>query len=102
MDKQRIKTFVDKVFGDMAGEDVLTWEGYLNAHRRRRRDFAALGATATDHGHAIATVILGNLQVGLVGLLEGGGCVELLLVGAHAEEFGIARPVVLQLDGHDC
>jgi len=41
-------------FGELTGEDVFTWEGYLNAHRRRRRDFAALGATATDHSHASA------------------------------------------------
>lgn len=37
--------------GVMTGEDVSTWEGYLAAHRKRRSDFIALGATATDHGH---------------------------------------------------
>jgi len=31
-----------------------TWEGYLAAHRKRRADFRALGATATDHGHPTA------------------------------------------------
>ena len=32
-------------------------EGYLNA-TGRRRDFAALGATATDHGHASALITI--------------------------------------------
>lgn len=32
----------------------MTWGGYLDAHRARRRDFKALGATATDHGHPTA------------------------------------------------
>ena len=41
-------------FGELTGEDVTTWTGYLAAHRRRRADFRALGATATDHGHASA------------------------------------------------
>ncbi len=38
-------------FGELTGEDVYTWKGYLRAHRKRRADFIALGATATDHGH---------------------------------------------------
>ncbi|HEX6784745.1 MAG TPA: glucuronate isomerase [Sphingomicrobium sp.] len=38
-------------FGELSGEDVTTWEGYLAAHRKRRADFRAAGATATDHGH---------------------------------------------------
>lgn len=37
-------------FGELTGEDVTTWSGYLAAHRRRRADFRAMGATATDHG----------------------------------------------------
>ena len=40
--------------GEMTGEDTLTWEGYLNALRRRREVFKAHGATATDHGHPTA------------------------------------------------
>jgi glucuronate isomerase len=40
--------------GEMTGEDTATWEGYLNAHRKRRADFRAFGATSTDHGHATA------------------------------------------------
>jgi glucuronate isomerase len=39
-------------FGELAGEDVTSWDGYLAAHRKRRADFRAAGATATDHGHA--------------------------------------------------
>ncbi|RSU55612.1 glucuronate isomerase [Sphingobium yanoikuyae] len=39
-------------FGDMTGEDVESWQGYLAAHAKRRADFRAMGATATDHGFA--------------------------------------------------
>lgn len=38
-------------FAELTGEDVYGWRGYLAAHRRRRADFRAAGATATDHGH---------------------------------------------------
>jgi len=41
-------------FGELAGEDVHSWSGYLAAHRRRRADFRGAGATATDHGHPTA------------------------------------------------
>ena len=41
-------------FGEIAGEDVGSFEGYLNAHRKRRAFFAAMGATSTDHGHPSA------------------------------------------------
>ena len=41
-------------FGDLTGEDVYSWSGYLRAHRKRRADFRAAGATATDHGHPTA------------------------------------------------
>jgi glucuronate isomerase len=41
-------------FGDLTGEDVHSWSGYLSAHRLRRADFRAAGATATDHGHPTA------------------------------------------------
>jgi glucuronate isomerase len=41
-------------FAELSGEDVLSWRGYLAAHRRRRADFRAAGATATDHGHPTA------------------------------------------------
>ncbi len=55
---------VDPEFGDFAdhvaqlgaitGEDTATWPGYLRALAERRRFFASLGATATDHGHVSA------------------------------------------------
>lgn len=41
-------------FGEITGEDTTTWHGLLRAHRARRQDFIALGATATDHGHPSA------------------------------------------------
>jgi glucuronate isomerase len=41
-------------FAELTGEDVWSWTGYLAAHRKRRADFRAAGATATDHGHATA------------------------------------------------
>lgn len=41
-------------FGTITGEDVMGWAGYLAAHRKRRADFIAAGATSTDHGHPTA------------------------------------------------
>ncbi|RDS85275.1 glucuronate isomerase [Dyella psychrodurans] len=41
-------------FGELTGEDVYTWNGYLWAHRQRRAFFAQAGATSTDHGHPTA------------------------------------------------
>lgn len=48
--------FVGKLerFGQMAGEDVSTWRGYLRAHENRRAFFREAGATSTDHGHPTA------------------------------------------------
>lgn len=43
-----------EALGRITGEDTSNWTGYLNALRRRRADFQALGATATDHGHPTA------------------------------------------------
>jgi glucuronate isomerase len=40
--------------GEIAGTDATTWAGYLEAHRRRRAAFIAMGATSTDHGHPSA------------------------------------------------
>jgi glucuronate isomerase len=40
--------------GEITGEDTTTWPGYLSALANRRRFFASLGATATDHGHRSA------------------------------------------------
>ncbi|PSJ42971.1 glucuronate isomerase [Allosphingosinicella deserti] len=41
-------------FAELSGEDVHSWTGYMAAHRKRRADFRAAGATATDHGHPTA------------------------------------------------
>lgn len=41
-------------FAEITGEDVYSWSGYLNAHRKRRADFMKAGATSTDHGHPTA------------------------------------------------
>jgi glucuronate isomerase len=41
-------------FAKLSGQDVYSWRGYLEAHRIRRAAFAALGTTATDHGHPTA------------------------------------------------
>ncbi len=41
-------------FAKITGEDTRQWRGYLNAHRRRRADFIAIGATSSDHGHPTA------------------------------------------------
>ncbi len=40
--------------GDITGEEVTHWRGYLRALANRRAFFAGLGATATDHGHPTA------------------------------------------------
>jgi glucuronate isomerase len=40
--------------GEITEEDTGTWPGYLKALAGRRRFFASLGATATDHGHISA------------------------------------------------
>jgi glucuronate isomerase len=51
--------------GALTGEDTATWTGYLAAHRKRRADFIALGATASDHGHASArTANLAPVEAG--------------------------------------
>ena len=44
-------------FGELAGEDAVTWTGYLAAHRNRRAFFRDHGATATDHGHPTALTL---------------------------------------------
>ena len=51
--------------GELTGEDVQGWDGYLNAHRARRAYFIARGATASDHGHATArTANLSRAEAG--------------------------------------
>ncbi|MES1200193.1 MAG: glucuronate isomerase [Pseudomonadota bacterium] len=43
-----------KRFAELTGEDVMSWKGYLAAHRKRRAFFAEMGATSSDHGHPTA------------------------------------------------
>ena len=43
--------------GEITGEDTGTWAGYLRALANRRRYFASLGATSTDHGHPSASTL---------------------------------------------
>ena len=43
-----------KKLGEVSGEDVSHWKGYLAALRSRRAYFKKNGATATDHGHLTA------------------------------------------------
>lgn len=43
-----------RAFAEVTGEDVFTWKGYLNAHRKRRQDFMKVGTTSSDHGHITA------------------------------------------------
>jgi glucuronate isomerase len=44
-------------FGEIAGCDTGSWQGYLEAHRRRRAFFKEMGATSTDHGHPTAATL---------------------------------------------
>lgn len=48
--------FADNVrqLAELTGEDTASWDGYLNAMRKRRAVFRDHGATATDHGHPTA------------------------------------------------
>ncbi|WP_308909157.1 glucuronate isomerase [Pseudokordiimonas caeni] len=50
------EAFLDslRIFGELTGEDTFTWNGYLNAHRKRRAYFKSLGVTSSDHGHPTA------------------------------------------------
>lgn len=52
-DHERFQTALDE-FADITGEDTRSWTGYINAHRKRREDFKAIGTTSSDHGHPTA------------------------------------------------
>jgi glucuronate isomerase len=43
--------------GELTSGDVGTFEGYLDAIQVRRAEFAAAGATASDHGHPTAATL---------------------------------------------
>ncbi|HSF12260.1 MAG TPA: glucuronate isomerase [Erythrobacter sp.] len=52
-----------RALGNLTGEDVMRWQGYLAAHRNRRAYFRDHGATATDHGHpSPATANLSSIE----------------------------------------
>ena len=51
-----------KKLGEVSGEDVSSWKGYLAALRSRRAFFKKMGATATDHGHLTAMTADLSLQ----------------------------------------
>ena len=53
-DHERFQAALDE-FADLTGEDTRNWAGYLQAHRKRRQDFIAIGTTSSDHGHPAAT-----------------------------------------------
>ena len=43
-----------QLLGELTGERVTRWHGYLRALAARRAFFKTMGATATDHGHPTA------------------------------------------------
>lgn len=43
-----------KALSELTGEDCFSWDGYLQAHRKRRAAFKQVGTTSTDHGHPTA------------------------------------------------
>jgi glucuronate isomerase len=74
--------------GEITGEDTARWTGYLAAHRARRAYFKAMGATATDHGHATARTE--NLPAG-----EAAALFARVLNGPTAEEADAFRGQML-------
>ena len=71
-------------FGEIAGEDISSYAGYLAAHSAQRLVFRSMGATATDHGHpTAATADLGAAECeSLYRKALEGSCTE-----AEAERF---------------
>ncbi|HWA18653.1 MAG TPA: glucuronate isomerase [Devosia sp.] len=52
-DKPAFQSDLDRL-GEITGCDTQSWQGYLDAHRKRREFFKSMGATASDHGHPSA------------------------------------------------
>lgn len=65
--------------GEMTGEDVSGWRGYLEALRKRRAFFKENGATATDHGHRTA-------RTADLSLREAEDLYERIYTGRHSAE----------------
>ncbi|WP_171181721.1 glucuronate isomerase [Ruegeria sp. HKCCD8929] len=59
--------------------ETTTWQGYLDAHRVRRKVFQEHGATATDHGHRTARTA--NLSAGEAEVLY-----DAVVSGTHTPE----------------
>jgi glucuronate isomerase len=72
-DRATFQADLDRL-GEISGCDTENWQGYLDAHRARRRFFIEMGATASDHGHpTAATARLGTSEaVALFGKVRGG------------------------------
>ncbi|PXA97376.1 glucuronate isomerase [Nostoc sp. 3335mG] len=66
-------------FAELTGEDIATWNGLLNAHRRRREFFRRFGAVATDHG--VPTAETADLAA-----IEKQALLDRLLTGQYAAE----------------
>jgi glucuronate isomerase len=75
-------------FSTLTGEDCMSWQGYLAAHRKRRADFKAHGATSSDHGHMSARTA--NLSAANAERLF-----QRVLAGASAEDAELFRAQML-------
>lgn len=61
-------------FAEVTGQDVYSWQGYLEAHRIRRGAFIDAGATSSDHGHptaATADLADGEAEALFLSLVKG-------------------------------
>lgn len=118
--------FADNIerFGEITGEDVYTWSGYLEAHRKRRAYFIARGATSSDHGHATARtanlsraeaeelfvkIVKGNADAEDADLFRGQMLTEMakmslddgLVLQIHPGSFRNHNPVLFEAFGRD-
>ena len=113
-----------KKLGEVSGEDVSNWKGYLAALRSRRAFFKKNGATATDHGHLTAQtadlplaeaerlyqrIFSGRMQPGDVELFQAQMLTEMagmsvedgLTMQLHAGAIRNYNPAVYQKFGRD-
>jgi len=113
-----------KKLGEVSGEDVSNWKGYLAALRLRRAYFKKNGATATDHGHLTAQtadlplaeaerlyqrIFSGRMQPGDVELFQAQMLTEMagmsvedgLTMQLHAGAIRNYNPAVYQKFGRD-
>jgi glucuronate isomerase len=112
-----------KKLGEVSGEDVSNWKGYLAALRSRRAFFKKNGAKATDHGHLTALtadlplqeaerlyerIFTGRLQPGDVELFQAqmltemaGMSVDGLTMQLHPGSIRNYNPAVYEKFGRD-